>query len=41
VTFEAVNLTNEAIRQFAGTETRPRAVYDNGRTYWAGVRLNY
>ena len=41
LTFDAVNLMNEEIRQFAGTDTRPRAVYDNGRTYWAGVRLNY
>jgi iron complex outermembrane receptor protein len=41
VTFDGVNLTNEEIRQFAGTSTRPRAVYDNGRTYWVGVRLNY
>ena len=41
VTFDGVNLTNEEIRQFAGTSTRPRAVYDNGRTYWVGVRMNY
>jgi iron complex outermembrane receptor protein len=41
VTFDGVNLTNEEIRQFAGTSIRPRAVYDNGRTYWVGVRLNY
>jgi iron complex outermembrane receptor protein len=41
VTFDAVNLTNYTIRQFAGSTTRPRAVYDNGRTYWFGVRMNY
>lgn len=41
LTFDAVNLTNEEIRQFAGSSVRPRAVYDNGRTYWFGVRLNY
>ena len=40
-TFDAVNLTNETIRQFAGNETRPRAIYDNGTTYWFGVRVNY
>jgi len=41
LTFDAVNLTNEEILQFANTPDRPRAVYDNGRTYWFGVRVNY
>ncbi len=41
VIFDAVNLTNHEIRQFAGNDVRPRAVYDNGRTYWFGVRMNY
>jgi iron complex outermembrane receptor protein len=41
VTLDGVNLTDEEIRQFAGTSLRPRAVYDNGRTYWFGVRYKY
>ena len=41
MTFDAVNLTDEEIRQFAGTDLRPRAVYENGRLYWFGVRINY
>ena len=41
LTFDAVNLTDEEIRQFAGTDLRPRAVYENGRLYWFGVRINY
>ena len=41
LTFDAVNLTDEEIRQFAGTDLRPRAIYENGRLYWFGVRVNY
>jgi iron complex outermembrane receptor protein len=41
VTFDALNLTNEKTEQFAGTELRPRAIYDNGRVYYAGVRLKF
>jgi iron complex outermembrane receptor protein len=41
VTFDALNLTNEKTKQFAGTELRPRAIYDNGRVYYAGVRLKF
>ena len=41
LTFDALNLTNEKIEQFAGTELRPRAIYDNGRVYYAGVRLKF
>jgi iron complex outermembrane receptor protein len=41
LTFDGVNLTNEKIEQFAGEEFRPRAVYDNGRIYFAGVRLKF
>ncbi len=39
LSFDGVNLTNEKIEQFAGEEFRPRAVYDNGRIYYFGVRL--
>ncbi|MGA8204097.1 MAG: TonB-dependent receptor [Woeseiaceae bacterium] len=41
LTFDGVNLTNEKIQQFADIHDRPRAIYDNGRTYWFGVRMNY
>jgi iron complex outermembrane receptor protein len=41
VTLDALNLTNEKTKQFAGTELRPRAIYDNGRVYYAGVRLKF
>lgn len=40
LTFDAVNLTNEKIEQFAGETFRPRAIYDNGRYFFAGVRLS-
>ncbi len=41
VTFDAVNLTNEKIVQFAGAEFRPRAIYDNGRYFFFGARFEY
>ncbi|HEV7715076.1 MAG TPA: TonB-dependent receptor [Steroidobacteraceae bacterium] len=41
LTFDGVNLTNEKIEQFAGEEFRPRAIYDNGRIYFAGVRFKF
>jgi len=41
LTFDALNITDEKIEQFAGQEFRPRAIYDNGRTYYAGVRLKF
>jgi iron complex outermembrane recepter protein len=41
LTLDAVNLTNEKLEQFAGEEFRPRAIYDNGRVYFAGVRVKF
>ena len=41
LTLDGLNLTNEKTEQFAGTELRPRAIYDNGRVYYAGVRLKF
>ena len=41
LTFDAVNLTDTEIRQFAGNASRPRAAYRNGPLYWLGVRINY
>ena len=40
LSLDGVNLTNEEIRQFATDEFRPRAVYTNGRYFFAGVRWN-
>lgn len=39
--FDAINLTNEKTVQYAGDPVRPRAIYDNGRVYYAGVRLKF
>lgn len=41
LTFEAQNILDEEITQFAGDPIRPRAVYDNGRALFAGVRYRY
>lgn len=41
LTFDAVNLTNDKVEQFAGETFRPRAIYDNGRYFFAGVRLKF
>jgi iron complex outermembrane receptor protein len=38
-TLDGVNLTNEKIVQFASDRFRPRAVYDNGRYYFVGLRF--
>jgi len=34
-------ITNEKIEQFSGGTFRPRAIYDNGRQYYAGVRFKF
>ncbi len=41
LTADAVNLTNRKIYQFSGTETRFRALYDNGRIIYAGARVRF
>ncbi|MEL6529623.1 MAG: TonB-dependent receptor [Pseudomonadota bacterium] len=41
LTFDAVNITNEKIVQFAGEPFRPRAIYDNGRYLFFGARFEY
>lgn len=41
LTFDGVNLTDEEIEQFATDAFRPRGVYDNGRIYYAGVRVKF
>ena len=40
-TFEAQNILNEKSEFYAGEEFRPRAIYDNGRVYYAGVRVKF
>ena len=41
ITFDGINLTDEEIVQFAGEKFRPRAIYDNGPVYFAGVRMRF
>jgi iron complex outermembrane receptor protein len=41
LTFDAINITNEKIEQYSGGAFRPRAIYDNGRQYYAGVRFKF
>jgi len=41
VTFDAVNLTDETIKQYSGTTSRPRAYYKNGRIFYGGVRVKF
>ncbi len=41
LTADAINLTNFKLYQYSGTETRFRARYDNGRIFYAGVRIRY
>jgi iron complex outermembrane receptor protein len=41
VTFEAQNLTDAKITQYADYLSHPRAIYDNGRVYFAGVKLRF
>jgi len=40
LTFDALNLTNRLLRYTQGT-SEPRAIYDNGRQLYAGIRLKY
>jgi iron complex outermembrane receptor protein len=40
-TVDVQNITNEKLEQFAGTEVRPRAIYDNGRIYFVGGRFKF
>ena len=38
LTLDGINLTEEEVTQFASDRFRPRAVYDNGRYFFAGIR---
>ncbi len=39
LSFDALNLTNEILKYYGNITTQPRALYDNGRQYYAGVHL--
>lgn len=41
ITFDAVNLTDETIKQYSGRTSRPRAYYKNGRIFYGGVRVKF
>lgn len=41
LTFDAVNLMNEKIEQYATEEFRPRGIYENGRIFYAGARFRF
>ena len=41
VTFEGLNLTDAKIVQYADVLSHPRAIYDNGRVYFAGVKMRF
>jgi iron complex outermembrane recepter protein len=41
VTFEAQNLTDAKVVQYADYLSHPRAIYDNGRVYFAGVKVRF
>lgn len=41
LTLDGLNLTNEKLKYYAIDKTQPRAVYDNGRQVFVGIRLKY
>lgn len=41
LSFDAQNITNSKLYYFVGDKAVPRAYYDNGRTFYAGARLNF
>jgi iron complex outermembrane recepter protein len=41
VTFEAQNLTDAKVVQYDTYLSNPRAIYDNGRVYFAGVKFRF
>jgi iron complex outermembrane receptor protein len=41
LSFDAQNLTNSKLYYFVGDKAVPRAYYNNGRTFYAGARLNF
>jgi iron complex outermembrane receptor protein len=41
LTLDGLNLTNSKLKYYAANKTQPRAVYDNGRQLYFGVRIRY
>ncbi|HEY8615954.1 TonB-dependent receptor [Phenylobacterium sp.] len=41
LTADAVNLTDETLKYYSGTESRPRAYYKNGRIFYVGARYRF
>jgi outer membrane receptor protein involved in Fe transport len=41
VTFEAQNLTDAKVVEYDNTLALPRAIYNNGRVYFAGVKFRF
>ncbi len=41
LSFDAQNITNSKLYYFVGDKNVPRAYYNNGRTVYAGARLNF
>ncbi|MDV6332640.1 TonB-dependent receptor [Asticcacaulis sp. 201] len=41
LTLDAQNLLHEKLRYFVGNPSIPRAVYDNGQSFYVGARLKY
>jgi iron complex outermembrane receptor protein len=41
LTADAVNLTDETLKFYSGTTSRPRAYYKNGRIFYVGARLRF
>jgi iron complex outermembrane receptor protein len=39
--FDGLNLTDELLKYYGNNTTQPRAFYDNGRTYYAGVHVKF
>ncbi|HZO24212.1 MAG TPA: hypothetical protein VFB37_17100, partial [Steroidobacteraceae bacterium] len=41
ITAEAQNLTNSKVIEYSDVLSHPRAIYENGRVYFAGVKLRF
>ncbi len=41
MTLEAQNLTDAKVVQYDDVLSHPRAIYDNGRVYYAGVKFSF
>ncbi|HEY3815145.1 MAG TPA: TonB-dependent receptor [Caulobacteraceae bacterium] len=41
ITADALNLTDPLLKYYAENKNQPRAVYDNGRQFYVGLRIKY